>query len=228
MASAQSKIWFLEQINLLKDFQEAELEMFADLTTMKSTGKGEYIYFPNDPSKIVFFLKRGRVKIGKYADDGKEIIKAILHPGEIFGEMAIAGQESRTDFAQALDNDVMICATKVEDVIELMNNNSKLSMAITRSIGERLMNVERKMESLIFKDARSRIIDLLKQMANERGVKIGDEILLKHNLTHQDIANLTATSRQTVTVTLNELKDQDLIFMERKKILFRDIDKLAQ
>ena len=89
MSALQSKIWYLEQINLLKDFQEEELKMFADLTTMRSTGKNEYIYFPNDPSKIVFFLKRGRVKIGKYTDDGKEIIKAILHPGEIFGEMSI-------------------------------------------------------------------------------------------------------------------------------------------
>jgi CRP-like cAMP-binding protein len=88
------------------------------------------------------------------------------------------------------------------------------------------MNVERKMESLIFKDARTRIIDLIIQMAEKRGTKIGDEILLKHDLTHQDIANLTATSRQTVTVTLNELKDQDLIYMERKKILIRDIAKL--
>lgn len=226
MSALHSKIWYLEQINLLKDFKEEELKMFADLTIMRASSKNEYIYFPNDPSKIVFFLKRGRVKIGKYTDDGKEIIKAILHPGEIFGEMSIAGQESRTDFAQALDDDVMICATNVDDIKMIMNKNAKLSMAITRSIGERLMNVERKMESLIFKDARTRIIDLLKQMAEKRGKKIGDEILLKHDLTHQDIANLTATSRQTVTVTLNELKDQDLIYMERKKILIRDIEKL--
>ena len=226
MSATHSKLWYLEHINLLKDFKEEELKMFADLTTLRTTGKNEYIYFPNDPSKIVFFLKRGRVKIGKFTDDGKEIIKAILHPGEIFGEMSVAGQEKRTDFAQALDDDVMICATNVDDIKRIMNQNPKLSMAITRSIGERLMNVERKMESLIFKDARTRIIDLLKQMAKKHGKKIGDEVLLKHDLTHQDIANLTATSRQTVTITLNELKDQNLIYMERKKILFRDLDKL--
>ena len=88
------------------------------------------------------------------------------------------------------------------------------------------MNVERKMEALIFKDARTRIIDLLKQMAEKYGKEVGDEILLKHDLTHQDLANLTATSRQTVTVTLNELKEKDLIYMERKKILIRDIKNL--
>ena len=88
------------------------------------------------------------------------------------------------------------------------------------------MNVERKMESLIFKDARTRIIDLIVQMAEKHGSKVGDEVLLVHDLTHQDIANLTATSRQTVTVTLNDLRDKNLIYMERKKILIRDIEKL--
>lgn len=226
MSAQHSKLWYLEKVNLLKDFGDGELKMFADLTTMRTSSKNEYIYFPNDPSKIIFFLKRGRVKIGKFTDDGKEIIKAILHPGEIFGEMSIAGQEKRSDFAQAMDDDVMICATNVEDIREIMNSNPKLSLALTRSIGERLMNVERKMEALIFKDARTRIIDLLKQMADKYGKKVGDEILLKHDLTHQDLANLTATSRQTVTVTLNELKDKDLIYMERKKILIRDIKNL--
>lgn len=226
MSAQHSKLWYLEKVNLLKDFKEGELKMFADLTTMRTSAKNEYIYFPNDPSKVIFFLKRGRVKIGKFTDDGKEIIKAILHPGEIFGEMSIAGQEKRTDFAQAMDDDVMICATNVEDIQDIMNKNAKLSLAITKSIGERLMNVERKMESLIFKDARTRIVDLIVQMAEKYGTPIGDEILLKHDLTHQDFANLTATSRQTVTVTLNELRDDNLIYMERKKILIRDIDKL--
>ena len=63
-------------------------------------------------------------------------------------------------------------------------------------------------------------------MAEKYGTNIGDEILLKHDLTHQDFANLTATSRQTVTVTLNELRDKNLIYMERRKILIRDIEKL--
>jgi len=227
MSAQQSKLWYLEKVNLLKDFKEGELKMFADLTTMRSSSKNEYIYFPNDPSKIIFFLKRGRVKIGNFTEDGKENIKAILHPGEIFGEMSIVGQEKRTDFAQAMDADVMICATNVEDIEKIMSNNPKLSLALTKSIGERLMNVERKMESLIFKDARSRIIDLIVQMAKKHGTKVGDETLLVHDLTHQDLANLTATSRQTVTVTLNDLRDKNLIYMERKKILIRDLEKLS-
>lgn len=226
MSTAHSKLWFLEKINLLKGLSMPEMQEVAGKTTMSSTGKGEYIYFPEDPSKVVFFLKEGRVKLGSYSDDGKEIIKTVLYPGEIFGELAVVGQEKRRDFAVSLDDDVTICAMKVEDLKELMTDHPTLNMEMTRTMGERLMNVERKMESLIFKDARTRIIELIKEMANKYGKKVGEETLLKHKLTHQDLANLTATSRQTVTITLNELKEQDLLYMERGKLLIRDINAL--
>ncbi|MDC1452530.1 helix-turn-helix domain-containing protein [Vicingaceae bacterium] len=83
------------------------------------------------------------------------------------------------------------------------------------------------MESLIFKDARERIIDFMKEMVGKYGKKIGVKVLVKHDLTHQDMANLTATSGQTITTVLNDLKEKDLIYKERKRFLIREIEKLA-
>lgn len=226
MNASHSKLWFLEQINLLKGLDAVMMQKMAGMITDSKSDKGQYIYFPEDPSRSVFFLKQGRVKLGTYSDDGKEIIKTILYPGEVFGEMAVVGQEKRKDFAISLDDDVIICTMKVEDLQTMMAMHPGLNMEMTRTIGERLMSVERKMEALIFKDARTRIIDLIKEMALAHGQKVGLETLLKHELTHQDLANLTATSRQTVTITLNELKDQDLVYMERGKLLIRDLDAL--
>ena len=93
--------------------------------------------------------------------------------------------------------------------------------------GSRLMKAENKLESLIFKDARTRIIDFIKESVNKRGHRIGYEMLLKHSLTHQDIANITCTSRQTVTLVLNELRQSDLIYFNRGKILVRDMARLV-
>ena len=95
------------------------------------------------------------------------------------------------------------------------------------SFGQRLMRAENKLESLIFKDARTRIIDFIKDSVSDRGRRVGFEMLLKHSLTHQDIANITCTSRQTVTLVLNDLKKLDLIYFNRGKILVRDMAKLA-
>jgi CRP-like cAMP-binding protein len=224
--SAETRLWHLENFNLLESLSSDEKMKMAEMIRDKSIKKGEYIYFPEEASKNIYFLKEGRVKIGSYSDDGKEIIKAILQPGEIFGELSLVGEEKRTDFAQAMDNKVVICSMQMQDMEMMMQKNASLNFKVTKLIGFRLRKVERRLESLIFKDARTRIIEFIKDMAQEQGKKIGSEILVKHFLTHQDIANLTATSRQTVTTVLNDLKEKDLIYMERNKFLIRDIDKL--
>ena len=227
MTAQNSKLWNLEQINLFKNLSENEMDKLNELTVVKTADKNQFIYFPKEPSKVLFFLKSGRIKIGSYSEDGKEIIKTILYPGEVFGEMGIVGEEKRKDFAAAMDADTRMCTLDVEQFKEMMNSNPKLSLEVTKTIGEKLRNIERRLESLIFKDARERIIDFMIEMASKYGKKIGVEILVKHDLTHQDIANLTATSRQTVTTVLNDLKDKNLIYMERKRFLIRDLDKLA-
>jgi len=226
MNAHQSKLWHLERINLLRSLTEDEMQKIDKRTTLRIADKNEFIYFPEEPSKILFFLKKGRIKIGSYNADGKEIIKAILYPGELFGEMGLIGEKNRKDFAIAMDSETRMCTLNIEEFKSIMNANKHLSYAVTKNIGEKLRKVERRLESLLFKDARERIIDLMRDMAINYGKKIGEEILVKHDLTHQDIANLTATSRQTVTTLLNELKGKDIIYMERKRFLIRDLNNL--
>lgn len=188
--------------------------------------KAEFIYFPNEPSTHIYLITDGRVKIGSYTEDGKEILKAILGRGEIFGEMAIAGEERRADFAQALDANTSVCPMTVAGLQELMKENQALSLRIFKLMGLRLRRVERKLESLVFKDARSRVVDFIREMAEERGQKVGYEMLIKTKFTHKDIASLTGTSRQTVTTILNELKTLNVINFDRRRILVRDMAKL--
>ena len=88
------------------------------------------------------------------------------------------------------------------------------------------MKLERKLELLVFKDARTRIVEFLKDAAEWKGKKVGFETLIQTNLTHKDIASLTGTSRQTVTTILNQLKEKNLINFNRKQILIRDLENL--
>ncbi|GAB4251923.1 MAG: Crp/Fnr family transcriptional regulator [Saprospiraceae bacterium] len=189
--------------------------------------KFSYIYLPDEASKNVFFLAKGTVKIGTHSTDGKEVIKSLIHPTAMFGELGVIGESKRQDFAQALREEVHIYAIKVEDLKRLMRTNFQLCDKIMALLGNRLMNAESKLESLIFKDARTRIIEFIKDSVSKSGRRIGYEMLLKHSLTHQDIANITCTSRQTVTLVLNELRKSDLIYFNRGKILIRDMAKLA-
>lgn len=223
---SKSKLWYLQNLNLFAGLSPEEMKEMSEKVVDTTSKKGQYIYFPQDPSNSLFFLKKGGVKIASVSEGGRETIQAILKPGEIFGELALAGGGVREDFAQALEDDTVICAIQVKDMEEVMALHPTVTMKVTRLMGLRLQKMERKVRDLVFKDARTRIVDFIREMAQENGKPVGDEILIRHVFTHQDIANLTASSRQVVTTVLNELRDQNLINFERKRILVRNIHQL--
>ncbi len=220
-----ANIWFLENINLHNIFCSKKMKT-SGVYNKNSYNKGEFIYFPNEPSETIYFIHQGKVKIGSYSNDGKEIIKAILTKGELFGEQALIGEEKRSDFAQALVNDTMLCPISLKEMEMILLDNKDLALKITKIIGLKLKKTERRLESLVFKDARTRIVDFIREMGEEMGKRVGFETLIKTNLTHQDMANLTGTSRQTVTTVLNELKDKNVINFDRRRILVRDMELL--
>jgi CRP-like cAMP-binding protein len=108
-----------------------------------------------------------------------------------------------------------------------LTHNPELCFKLINSLGEKLRHTEKRFESLVFKDARARIIDFLKDNAKDFGRQVGYEMLIKHSLTQQDIANFTGTSRQTVTSVLNDLKKSNKIYFKRKSILIRDMASLS-
>lgn len=226
MMNDQSNLWFLEKVDLFDLMCPNKSANLEDKHLPNTFKKDEFIYFPEEASNHVFMIASGRVKIGTYSDNGKEVIKAILGEGEIFGELSLTGEGVRSDFAQALDNDTRICQMKIEDMQEMMKDNQPLNLKIFKLMGLRIKKIERRLESLVFKDARSRVVEFLKDLAEERGQKVGFETMIKNHFTHKDIASLTGTSRQTVTTIMNELKEKNLINFDRRRILIRDMEKL--
>jgi len=221
------KASLFEHFPLFSVLSPEEKQQLIEVAAYKICPRYNFIYLPDDPSDSIFFLARGTVKIGTHSSDGKEVIKAILHPTAMFGELGIIGEEKRQDFARAMGEDVHYCILKVEDFKRFMESNHALCLKILSLVGNRLRKAEGRLEALIFKDARTRIIEFLKDSANSRGRRVGYETLLKHSLTQQDIANITGTSRQTVTAVLNDLRKSNLIYFNRKSILIRDMAKLA-
>ncbi len=207
-------------------FTLTEIQQIEKMAISRTFEKKQYIYYPQEPSKAVYYLKEGRVKIGTYSNDGKEVIKSIIYPGQLFGELGLIGEEQRSDFAKSLNEPIRVVVININDMRVLMNEDMRLNLKVMTQIGNRLRKVERRLESLIFKSARARIVDLLKDMAIERGLKVGYEVLLRHFFSHREIAAMTGTSRQTVTKVLSELKRSNLIHTDRKNILIRDLTKL--
>jgi CRP-like cAMP-binding protein len=221
-----SALWYFESVNLYDILCPHKVKPMAERHTFNYFKKDQFIYFPDEPATYIYMIANGRIKIGHYLDDGKEVVTAILGMGEIFGELALAGEETRRDFAQAMDDNTTVCPLGIDDLKALMWENKELSFKMLKLVGLRLMKLERKLELLVFKDARTRIVEFIKDSATYKGKKVGYETLIPTKLTHKDIASLTGTSRQTVTTILNELKEKNLINFDRKRILVRDLANL--
>lgn len=222
-----NKQQLLGKLPVLAALTPTELEQLAAIAHYRRAPKFQFIFMPDEPADHVYVLGKGRVKTGTFSQDGREVIKEILQPETLFGDLALAGETKRSEFAQALHDEVDYLAIKVSDFQYLMQQNQRLVFACLQHLTQRLQRVEDRLAKLVLKDARERIIEFLVETAGKEGRRVGYETLLKHHLTQQDIANLTGTSRQTVTSVLNDLRKSNLIYFNRNSILIRDIEKLA-
>ncbi len=225
---AKSSFWYLENLDVTGIFCPQKIGRGdMDRHIHKVYKKGEYIFLPEEMADKVFFLTEGSVKIGSYSDSGKEITKAILGKGEVFGESSLIGEEKRRDFAIALE-ETTVCAVTLEEMKSLMRDHSALGLFLLRIMGSRMLEMEQRLESLVFKDSRSRVVEFLVQLGQRKGKRVGFETLVPRFMTHQEIANLTATSRQTVTTILNELRNKNILTFNRRRLLIRDMEQLAR
>jgi CRP/FNR family cyclic AMP-dependent transcriptional regulator len=168
-------------------------------------------------------INHGKVKVGYTTEDGEEIITAILVKGQIFGEKAILGEEKRNEFAQALENDTSICVIKLDVMYEMLRRNNEFSLKIYKFIGYRFRKLERRLQIMLFKDAKTRLLEFIKELGEEYGFVnaiTGDKVI-KHPYTQKDIAALIGLSRPTLNVLINELQNENVLTFERKEIVLR-------
>ncbi len=214
----KTKLWYLENFNIFSGLSKQSMEVLSKITTMENFPKNQPIYFAHEPSNAIFFLKKGRVKLTRTSPEGKEMIVALVNPGDVFGEMSIIDEGERTDYAIALD-ECLICAISKSDFRDFIEENPSLNLKITKLIGFKLRRYSERIEDLVFKDAEQRVVSFILGLANDNGKRIGDEVFIKPFLTHQDIAELTACSRQTVNSILTDLREKKVINFDRRKLI---------
>ena len=222
-----TKFWYLNHFNLFEGMDDAALEEVGRLSSMTEVKPHQPIYFPDEPSHAIFFLKKGHVKISRIYPDGREAILEVVGPGEVFGELSLVEDEAgqRNELAEALDS-ALICALKKEDFERLLRKNPELNLRITKRIGLRLKRFEERATNLVFKDVKKRIAGFLTEYAEDFGKMKGDVIRVRMHLSHHEIGLLTGCARQTVTTFLNEFRNAGLIEFSREGITIKQYKAL--
>ena len=213
-------LWFFDNVNLFKVLCPHKVKIYKNEHSFCSYKKRDYIYIQADAANKVYLIENGKVKIGYYSEDGNEVVKAILTKGELFGEKAILGDEKRDEFAQSIDNETSICPISVDIMHDLMRENQNFSFKVYKFIGFKFKKLERRLQLLLFKDTKTRLIEFLDELCVDFGYdcdKTGDHVI-RHPYTQKDIASLIGTSRPTINILLNELKEENYLDFNRKEI----------
>lgn len=214
-----------EKFDLLSILNSKTVDDRSFAYPTRSFQKNEYIYLPSKKTENVFIVKEGRVKIGTQSGEDKEVIKKIATKGELFGEFSLIGKSAQNDYSLAME-DTVVYVLSNNQLELLMRNHRVLSDYIMQILADRLIEMESRLESLVFKTSRSRIVEFLENLVTKKGQRVGYEMLVRKFFTHQEIANLTATSRQTVTTVLNDLRKKNILTFNRRRLLIRDMELL--
>ncbi len=222
-----SRLGFLRRISLFTEFQDNDFLELERLAHQGTVSRGGFVYVPGDSSDQVFFLRSGRVKVARTAPGGKELILHLVEPGEVFGELSLAGEDSRRNSAEALE-DISFCSIRREPFLALAGRRPTVALRMLRLVGERRRLMEARVEGVLFAGVRERLLELLADMARRYGIAGPEGLALRVQLSQKEIAHLIGSTRETTSSTLNQLRREGLIFIQRRRLVVRNLDRIDQ
>lgn len=222
------KLWCLAEVDIFQDLAPADLEQIAARAPMQSVAAGAVFFSPERASEVLFILKRGRARLFRLSPGGKVFTTAILGKGTIFGEMAILGQQLGDQYAEALD-DCVICLMSKADVQALLLSDPRIAARIAETLGQRLLEMERRLSGTVFKTIPQRVADTLLSLerTEPRAAWPFRQPRSEVCLTHEQLAEFVGTYRETVSKALSELRELGLIELRRGRIVLLDPEALA-
>lgn len=215
----EPKNFYLKTFNLATNLSEPQLQQLSGIVSQREAKKNQVVYSKGGDKKV-FMLISGRVKISEINEAGDDMIKEIVLPGDLFGDLLLNQSGGNFEYAEIVSERAIYYCIEAHELNAQIQSNPALMANYMSKVGEKFRNMESRYLNMITKDVKSRLMYCFKEWARKEGRKLGDKVVIKNSLTHSDLANLISTSRQTVTVILNELKEAGAISYNRREIEF--------
>lgn len=207
-------------------FDSDQLAVIERQSRWKRFAKGTPIYLPGEFADSIYIVADGLVKLCHLTSDGKVSTLAFVKLGEVFGELSLISSESRGEYCEAAA-DTSIIRIPRESLLPYMELNMQFVMAITKIVGFRRRRIENRLKSLLFSTNQQRLAHLLLDLAEQFGSAVDDGIRIGLKLSHQELANLIGTTRESVTIMLGKMKSDGMIGGKRECVVLTDIWRLA-
>ncbi len=213
------KASYLSAIDVFRDLPREVVERLAKTTTMFTCPRGRTIYRAGEVNEALFLLKKGRVQIVRESADGKRLVSTSLGPETFFGEMALIGQRFPRDSTAEAVEDALVCVLSQSDIERLILEHPKVGLRFLEQLSARLLDTEAIVEEFAFKSISARLAGLLLRLVGETP----DGTI---RASHQELADMVATYRETVTLTLNDFRTRGLVELGRRSVRLLDPDGL--
>lgn len=211
---------------LFRDLEEDELEKIVDISIAREWKKNSHVFLQGDRLENVYFIHEGKVKIYKSDANGREQIVAILKKGEMFPHVGFFRKGGYPGYSEVLEQ-AQLVVVPISQFEKVLVENPHLSIKVFKVLGEKIVDLQERLEAQILNNTYEQIIKLLIRLGEMHGEKLENgQVLLKADFTNKDLANMIGTTRETVSRTLTRMKKDNLIATDHEGNFILDQDLL--
>lgn len=204
-----SVVDILRRVPLFAHIGDDDLDRLAALVRERPHPRNSVIVFADDPGDALFVVAQGEVKVVLVGEDGREVILAVLGPGDFFGELSLIDDEPRSAHVIAM-SDARLLVLRRDDFQRVLEAYPRLALGLLRALSRRLRRADDKIGALVLLDVYGRVARVLLELAESSAD--GTQV---RRVTHATIAQMIGSTRETVSRTLRDLADRGLIAVSR-------------
>jgi CRP/FNR family cyclic AMP-dependent transcriptional regulator len=218
----------LSGFSLFRELNDFELTKITDIAIVREWKKQSHVFLQGDPLENVYFINNGKIKIYKSDINGKEQIVAIMKKGDMFPHVGFFRKGDYPAYAEVLEPSTLI-AVPISKFETVLIENPELCIKVFRVLGEKIVDLQNRLEEQILNNTYEQIIKLLIRIAQKHGKEQEDgTILLKSEFTNRDLGNMIGTTRETISRTLTKMKKDELIEVDVAGNMILDVKILLE
>lgn len=206
--------------------EAAALSLRASMDTVK-IAKGSILFKEGDDGEHLYVIVDGKLKLGTSSGDGRENLLSILGPGEMFGELSLFDPGPRTSTATAV-TDAKLLSLSHEKVIPWLKQNPEVSLQLLTRLSQRLRRTNEAVGDLVFSDVPGRVAKALLDLGDRFGKTTPEGLMVNHDLTQEELAQLVGASRETVNKALADFAGRGWLRLDGRSVLITDLERLSK
>ena len=218
---------FLLYVPIFADLENEAIEMISKIGSKKTYVKDSIILMEEEVGSALFVIIKGKVKVARTSNDGREVILSILGESDFFGEMAILDGLTRSATVTALEDSELFLIERT-DFLNLLRQHPEVSISLLYELTTRLRAADMKIKSLSLKDAEGKVATVILQLADDVGMIKHGIVEIEKLPLQQDLANMAGTSRETISRTLHAFAKRGLVELDGSKLRIMDYEKFKE